>query len=193
MSRLSLRQLQHRASLAKWSKVDWSKQNVELAEETGLSQERIRQIRQELGASKPAHPHRPRKTTQALQWAKDNLDKLKGLSGAELQRKYGLNNYWRHSPLHSFLKPFLRNGNLDTKHPWDRMNFSLPNGDLARIWGPPYSQVASYRYEKRRSRPRWRSKRGSEGIQFTGRGQLQAYHRAVKAEEQNAARYFAQV
>ena len=85
------RQLQREAFLAKWSKVDWSKQNCELADEMGLSRERIRQIRQEVGASKPTHLHRRiRKSAQALQWAKDNLEKLRGLSLAELGRKYGL-------------------------------------------------------------------------------------------------------
>jgi hypothetical protein len=46
MARLSFRQLQRKAFLAKWSKVDWSKQNCELADQKGLSGERIRQIRQ---------------------------------------------------------------------------------------------------------------------------------------------------
>jgi hypothetical protein len=186
------RQLQREAFLAKWSKVDWSKQDCELADEMGLSGERIRQIRQQLGAPKPAHPHRRRTTRQALEWAKNNLDKLEGLSWAELQRKYGLTNYWRRSPLHSFLRPFLRNGNDARKHPWDSMNFSLPNGDLARIWRLPYSQVASHRSDNQRGRSRWRLKLGSVCLRFRGREQLQAYHQAVEAEERNAARYFAQ-
>ena len=84
MIRLSPRQLRRRAFLAKWSKVDWSKQNCELADEIGLSQERIRQIRRQLGAPNPTHHDRKRKTRQALQWAKGRLDELKGLSPAEL-------------------------------------------------------------------------------------------------------------
>src|SRR6266516_4450740 len=39
---LSFRQLRRKAFFAKWSAVDWSEQNVELAAETGLSRERIR-------------------------------------------------------------------------------------------------------------------------------------------------------
>ena len=192
MARLSFRQLQRKTFLAKWSKVDWSKQDCELAAEMGLSGERIRQIRQQLGAPKPTHPHRRRTTRQALEWAKDNLDKLEGLSWAELQRKHGLTNYWRRSPLHSFLRPFLRNGSHATKHPWDSMSFSLPNGDLARIWRLQYSQVASHRSDNQRGRSRWRLKLESVCLRFRGRGQLQAYHQAVEAEERNAARYFAQ-
>jgi hypothetical protein len=188
----SKRQLQRRAFLARWSKLDWSKQDCELAAEMGLSGERLRQIRQQLGAPKPTHPHRRRTTRQALEWAKDNLDKLEGLSWAELQRKHGLTNYWRRSPLHSFLRPFLRNGSHARKHPWDSMNFSLPNGDLARMWRLPYSQVASYRSENQRGRSRWRLKLESVCLRFSGRRELQAYRRALKAEERNAARHFAQ-
>jgi len=60
----------------------------------GLSWERIRQIREQLGAPDPTHPDRKRKTRQALQWAKGNLDELEVLSPAELGRKYGLSRSW---------------------------------------------------------------------------------------------------
>ena len=192
MTRLLYSQLQRKAFLAKWSKVDWSKQDCELADEMGLCRERIRQIRKQVGAPKPTHHRRVRKTAQALQWAKDNLDKLKGLSWAELRRKYGLPRHWRGSPLYQFLKPFLRDGSLNRKHRWDLMNFSLPNRDLERIWRLPYNMAGPYRFRKQLQRPTWRFKRGTGGIQFSGRRELQAYHRAVKAEERNAARYFAQ-
>lgn len=192
MPRLSARQLQREAFLAKWSNVDWSKQNCQLADEMSLSRERIRQIRQKVGAPSPAHRHLLRKTSAALQWAKDNLDKLKGLSGAELRRKHGLSPHWGHGRFYQFLKPFLRDGRLLKKHRWDLMNFRLPNRDLERIWRLPYNMAASYRFRKRRPPPTWRVKPGTGDLQFPGRGQLQAYQRTVEAEEQNAARYFAQ-
>jgi hypothetical protein len=193
MARLSFRQRQRKVFLAKWSKVDWSKQNCVLAGEFGLTQERVSGIRKQLAAPKPTYPKRRRKTTQALQWAEDNLDKLKGLSGAELQREYGLKDSRRRNPLYSFLKPFLRNTRHATKYPWDLMNFHLPSGDLARIWRVPYGQVVAHRFEYRRSRPRWRLRRGSAGIQSLGRRQIQEHLLIVKAEEQKATRHFAQV
>jgi hypothetical protein len=190
MAHLSARQLQRNAFLAKWSKVDWSKQNCELADEMGLSGERIRQIRQQLGAPNATHQNRKRNTRQALQWAKGNLDELKGLSPSELRRKYGLSIKWRSGPLYLFLKPFLR----DSKSmlPWDRMNFRLPNRYVARIWRLPPNLVSRHRLNKLRWSPTWRCKTGTGGIQFNGRAQVQAYHRAVKAEKRKAARYFAQ-
>ncbi len=108
----------------------------------GLSRERIRQIRQQVGAPKSTHPGRRRKTAQALQWAKENLEKLEGLSGAELAREYGLSRGWRTGPLYQFLKPFLRDGRLSRKYRWDLMNFKLPDRDLERIWRLPYNLAA---------------------------------------------------
>jgi hypothetical protein len=188
MTPLSARQLQRKAFLAKWSKVDWSKQNCELAAVMDLTGERIRQVRQQLSAPQPAHHDRKRKTRQAIQWAQENLEELKGLSSAELGRKYGLSRHWQSGPLYSFLKPFLRDGKR--KHPWDRLNFRLPNRDLARIWRLMPNLVSKHRLMKKRRPPTWRCKtRG--GIKFSGRRQRHAYHRAVRAEEQKAARYFA--
>jgi hypothetical protein len=184
------RQLQREAFLAKWSKVDWSKQNCELADEMGLSRERIRQIRQEVGASKPTHLHRRiRKSAQALQWAKDNLEKLRGLSLAELGRKYGLSR-GQGSAVYQFLKPFLRDGRR--KHPWDLMNFRLPNRDLERIWRLPFNMAGPHRVRKQLQQPKWYFGRGRRYKHFSGQGQLKAYRRAMKAEERNAAWYFAQ-
>jgi hypothetical protein len=192
MTRLSARQLQRKAFWAKWSKVDWSKQDCELADEMGRSRERIRQIRKRLGAPKSTHPRRAHKSVAALQWAEDNLDNLKGLSGAELGRKYGLSRHWQHGLIYQFLKPFLRDGKRIRKHRWDLMNFRLPARDLERIWRLPNNMSRSYRQRKRYPPPMWRFKPRSGHIQFSGRAQLQAYRRALKAEERNAARYFAQ-
>jgi hypothetical protein len=159
MVRLSRRQLRRRAFLAKWSQVDWSKQNWELADEMDRSRERIRQIRKQLEAPESTHHRRPCRTAHALRWAKDNLDKLKGLSAAELGRKYGLSGGWRGGPLYPFLKPFLRDGRRIRKHRWDLMNFSLPDRSLDRIWKLPYGLARAYRWRKRRPPPVWHFKR----------------------------------
>ena len=143
MNRLPPRQLRGKAFLAKWSKVDWSKRDIELAEKADLSRERIRQIRQQLGAPKPSGYRRMRRTIAALRWAKENLDQIKGLSGTELRRKYGLRPLWKAGPLAAFLKPFLRDGRLTPKHRWDLMNFNLPSRDLQRIWRLPHNLAAS--------------------------------------------------
>jgi hypothetical protein len=182
-----------KAFLAKWSKLDWSKQNCELACEMNLTPERIRQIRQQVGNPEPDHPGRPRRARDDMQWAKNNLEKIKGMSGAEVERKYGLRHNWRAGPQYQILKPFLRDGRLHTKHPWHLMNFRLLNRDLERIWKLSYNMVGAYRYRKRLPLQLWRFTSRTGNIQDGGRGQLQAYRRDVKAEERKAARYFAQI
>jgi len=189
---------QHRSkfrepNLVKWRSWDWSKQNAELARETGLTKERIRQIRQLLGA--PQSPNyrkdlsRLRRNTTALQWAAKNLDRLKGLSGAEVERKYG---FWRDCPVGEFLKAkgVLRNGRLFPKHRWGLMNFELPSRVLERIWRLPFNMAVAYRSRKHLPAPKWRLAGGPAALQR--RGQLRAYNRAVTAEERKAAKYFAE-
>jgi hypothetical protein len=187
-----LRLRRHRKTLrARLSKWDWSKSNAELADEAGLSREPLRQIRHALGAPDPPHrSYRRRKTAEDLQWAKDNLEKLKGLCKAELARKYGVSRS-KANPIIRFLEPFLRDARQ--KYRWDLMTFSLPSCDLERIWRLPHNMAASYRYRKRLPRPAWFVIEGRPYARLSGRGQLQAYRRAVKAEERFAARYLAQV
>jgi hypothetical protein len=178
---------------AKWRSWDWSKQNAELARETGLTKERIRQIRQLLGA--PESPNyrkdlsRLRRNTIALQWAAKNLDRLKGLSGPEVRRKYG---FKQRCPVYEFLKAkgVLRDGRLFPKHRWDLMNFELPSGVLGRIWKLPFTATAGYRWKKRLGAPKWTLFGGLAALQK--RGELRAYNRAVTAEERKAAKCFAE-
>ena len=179
-------------NLAKWRSWDWSKQDVELARETGLSRERIRQIRQLLGVPKsPRHWNRRasrRQNELALQWAAENLDRLSGLSWAEVERKYG---FKRNSHVFAFLKAkgVLRNGHLICKHRWDLMNFELPSSVLERIWKLASDMAGAYRYRKRLGAPKWILTGGLAALQR--RGALRAYNRAVQAEERKAAKYFA--
>jgi hypothetical protein len=181
-------------NLVKWRSWDWSKQDVVLAREAGLSRERIRQIRQLLGA--PRSPHhgsdsaRRRQNILALQWAAENLDRLRGMSGAELEQKHGYN---RDSRVYAFLKAkgVLRNGNFNRKYRWDLMNLELPNGVLERIWKLPLYRAYTHRWQKRLPAPRW--KLIGRRARLPRRGELPAYRRAVQAEERKAAKYFAEI
>ena len=177
-------------NLAKWRSWDWSKQDVELAGETGRTRERIRQIRQLLGA--PRSPHHGRRlaghcqTRLALEWVAENLARLKGLSREEVRRKYG---FPKNSRVFEFLKAkgVLRDGLR--KYRWELMNFDLPNSVLQRIWKMPLNVAADHRYRKHLPPPKWSLASGLAVLQR--RGELQAYQRAVQAEERKAARYFA--
>jgi hypothetical protein len=69
---------------------------------------------------------------------------------------------------------------------------ALPNRDLERIWRLRQYVVADHRWRKQRPPPTWHVKPGTWDLQLSGRRELQAYRRAVKAEERKAARYLAQ-
>jgi hypothetical protein len=187
---VSFWQLLHRANLARWSQWAWSKTDTELAEEHGVCRERVRQIRLEIGARKAAHPHQSRKARAALQWAKDHLEQLKGLTWRDAVREYGHPTEYN-SPLHKFLKPYVRNGRFIQKHRWDLMNFALPNRELERIWRLPPKMALPYRRRNQIPQSRWYSRQGRRNQESGGQGGLQAYYRAVKAEERKAAGYFA--
>lgn len=180
-------------TLAKWRSWDWSKQNFELAQETGLSRERIRQIRQLLGAPRsPHHRSRPaisRRDTLTVQWATENLDRLSGLSWTEVEREYGFKRHWQ---VYAFLKAkgVLRHGNRIRKNRWRLMNFELPNWVLERIWKLPLYRANGHRWRKHLPTPRWNLRRG-RAARPRG-GELRAYNRAVQAEERKAAKYFAE-
>ena len=179
-------------NLAKWRSWDWSKQDVELAGETGRTRERIRQIRQLLDA--PRSPHhgshwaRHRRNALALQWVAENLARLKGLSREEVRRKYGYTHY---SPVYKFLKAkgVLRDDRLFRKYRWELMNFDLPNSVLQRIWKMPLNVAADHRYRKHLPPPKWSLVGGLAALRR--RGQLGAYKWAVQAEKRKAAKHFA--
>ena len=188
----SWQQQKRDANRAKWRRWNWSKQDRELARAKGLSSQRIAQIRQLLDA--PQSPNcgadlaRLRRTTNALQWVAKNLHRLKGLSGAEVRRKYGIDP---HSPRFEFLKAkgILRDGRYYRKHLWHLMNFDLPSGILERIWKLPHNVAASYRSRKRLAASKWTLVGGPDAMRR--RGGVRAYNRAVQTEERKAAKFFA--
>ena len=93
------------ALLAKWRRWDWTKQDIELARETGLSKERIRRVRKFLGAPKSPHHGRQlartRKWNPVLEWVTNHLDRLKGSTWDEVAQKCGIGKIAR---VHALLK-----------------------------------------------------------------------------------------
>ncbi len=184
----SRRQIRHAAWVAKWRAVDWTRQNVELAAETGLTHERIRQIRQILGVRRSPRHWRHRATAAVLEWVRNNAGKLRGLTAEEAREKYGLHIY-PGSPLQKYLKTHRLLRDARCKHPWKQMNFALPNCELDRIWRLSRNLSASHRWLAGLPPGRWQITAGLDPLRK--RGQLRAYLRAVKAEERKAERYYA--
>ncbi len=182
------RQMLHAAYLAKWRQVDWTKQNIEIATETGLTPERIRQIRRMLRVRPSPRHGRQHSTRAGLQWARENFARLQGLTYEEVQKEFG-RSINRSGLLYRYLKEHKAMRDSRVKHPWARMNFALPSQDLGRIWRLPFNMAASYRYRKGIAGPRWSYKGGPEPLQE--RRHRRAYLGAVHAEERKAQEFFA--
>ncbi len=189
--RASLVNKRKRLFLTKWRRLDWSKQDIELAQKTGLSRERIRQIRKSLGASKSPQHNRKlaplRKTKLLLEWVKTNLNRFKGMSRAEVARKYGMGTTTR---ICSILRAegVLQDGRQFRLYRWDLMNFDLPGRTLEQIWKVPLYRATQYRCLHRLPKAKWKLGRGMTMPRM--RQELPAYNRAVREEETRAVEWF---
>ena len=122
----------------------------------------------------------PRRLVQELQWSNDNLEKLRGLTAAQVRQKCGLRLHYAGAVLR-FLREqgVLRDGRR--KYAWEQMNFALPSRDLARIWRVSFNVVAKHRRVRGLGPARWLVIGGLGGVKR--RGELEEYLRALKAEE----------
>lgn len=70
------------ASAVDWSSVDWTQQDTAIAENIGLSRERVRQVRKKLG--KPPSPYH--RQGDIGRWAIDNREKISGMAIKDIHR-----------------------------------------------------------------------------------------------------------
>ena len=75
---------------------------------------------------------------------------------------------------------------LAVPHPWDLMDWSLPNLDLKRVWRTPYNSVGAQRYRGKRGPAAWHL---NERPYWTT-AEAKAHRAALAAEEAKAARWF---
>lgn len=118
---------------ATYGHLDWSKENIVLSEEIGVSREAIRVARLVIfGKPKSKRSaRRPKKDYERIrQMAEDHPTWTK----AKLQRKLGVSNSVLDRALPGRTKGFV-------KYPWQLLNWSLPRRDLARIWGIPAKRI----------------------------------------------------
>jgi hypothetical protein len=64
-----------------WSAVDWSQRDIDIAEQLGLSRERIRQCRKTRGAADPEFKHRGDKFIAAVQWVRSHPGEFPATAG----------------------------------------------------------------------------------------------------------------
>lgn len=148
-----------------WETLDWTKQDIVLAAELGMSRERVRQKRRQLGHDNSEKYKRMRaaKSYQIEDWVQKNrhregtvtlddvCEEIAGCSRAQVAGclaqfnfKAGKINRW-----------------------WQVVNWDLPTIELARIWGVSLVTVANYR-TKFQQKAKWdgRSNRHTDNPEY---------------------------
>jgi hypothetical protein len=131
-----------------WEAADWNKPDIQLAKETGYTRERVRQIRAKLGKSR--RYVNDIKYERFLEMFKgvtsvrvnDVIDKA-GISDATARKYCG----------RAGIKLDGLRELTSTVHPWNLMNFQLPNKLLGEIWLCDKGTIANHRCNHQLGKP----------------------------------------
>lgn len=149
-------------AIVNWQVVDWSKQDVELAVEHGISRERVRQVRQAQGGGKPVG-YRKRTADTAedklvgIETSDKTLPELATLVGCNCRRVAVL--------LRGMGKSFLRRKNGKAKYDWSKLPEdweSRSDKELAKLMGVGNSAVVAT----------WRHRHGSRRVEVVREASL---------------------
>lgn len=167
-----------------WETVDWAQKDADVARVLGVSRERVRQVRASKGL--PPSPRGSRNRHLFTKFVESHQDALSGLPMPAIIARSGV-------PLSEYIaRDILKDYGLDKppERSWSsRLNWRLPDGDLAEIWGVPRSTVRAARLRERQGPPRWsRPGGGAEG-----RVSDHNYQHALRNERVRAKRFAREV
>jgi len=139
-----------KAKASSWNSVDWTKRDIDLASELGVSRERVRQVRKQRGISRSIYH---RRSSQYLLCRKE----IHGIqSDVPLMTMPELSEKLRCSTplIRRLLAEFgLKSMRSKRRIPWEVLDFRLPSMILAEIWGVHWVRVFEYRREHGMRRP----------------------------------------
>ena len=163
--------------------IDWRKPNVLLAEELGVSPERVRQLRLEFRAPAPLFKNVPARLAGSYLGVIESADLIRGLPFHVAERILGfrLNGL----ALRKFAQRHAGLPHAETKHPWELMNFELPTSVLADIWKIDPTVFSVRRARRKHPSPRWSARHKKKLLHD------KVFRAAVTAERQKATRFFA--
>lgn len=159
-----------------WSNVDWSLRNAEIARRMGVSDERVRVVRETTGAGPPA----PTDAERFRAFVAANKPALRGLTAHEAMAaaEVRLNPTTASEILRAAgVRPARKPGVgsvLANVGDW-----RLPSPDIARLWGLAVATVNTYRSRRRKPPPLW-------SVQSPRTFTDPEYLKAVTAEERKA-------
>lgn len=144
------RQPRGRKSLVNWDIVDWSLKNSELSRQLGVTGERIRQIR--LARNLPPTQRHSDGGKRFREFVERHRRSLHRMSIREMiaESRAKISTATAHSILRKMDVP-LRQHFI----PWDKVNWQLPDSDLATAWQTVAGYVARVRAATGAGDPRW--------------------------------------
>lgn len=160
-----------------WERVDWTRSDVDLCMELGVSRERVRQVRVKLG--------KPKRYEWQLKFErfKERFKEVKELSYAEANEaeplaELSFTKYCRRL----WIKRKLLKTSGGSKHPWALVDWRLPNRLLDEIWKLPAGRASTRRCDYQSPKPLFRCVAGKFPEEFRP---------LVEAQEAKASEWFA--
>lgn len=154
-----------------WTLMDWSQSNTRLSKVSGVTRERVRQVRAELG-----HPKRCRYDLKFDAFVEAVKGKI--FATAECFAAAGVSFMTGRKYCARLGLPFV-SARKACKHPWHLMSWALPNNMLSEIWGINKTLVSSRRWNHCIGKPKWDGRR-------VLREKPSDYRAALAAEQQEA-------
>jgi len=166
-----------------WKRVDWSLQNIEIAERLGCSPQAVHHARARLG--KPQSPRWGRQRESAVvRVQKFTKSQLKSMTRKQLAEGLGVTSE-RAGSLARALNLPIRRVQHQSLYLFEHFNWDLPTIDLATIWADPRRKNARVHISANRPRPpRWDGRKMDP--QFDP-----AYRAAIRRERGRARRVLA--
>lgn len=148
-------------TVEKLDSVDWEQtKDIDIARQFGVSRERVRQLRAQLGKPDCQVSRLGQKAVAVLNWAKQNREGLDGKSIRDISELVPHGGISRDQVYQLLRRTDIKFG-PDTRRSyrgfnWDALNWKLPNIVLALIYGFPEYRIATTRNERYKVYPDWR-------------------------------------
>jgi hypothetical protein len=147
-----------------WDTVDWTLRDRDIAEQVGVSRERVRQIRKKL--NKPESPDKWESSIRIKlkKFILENRDTLIGLPLREVIRRSELKaTPYIAGEIMKELEIPVRQPGCPSSYPWETMNWDLPNSDIAKAWGITNVQgIANKRFALKKGSSKWDPRCGTD-------------------------------
>lgn len=159
-----------------WEAVDWTKNDIRIAEELGCTRESVRLWRAKLGKPKSPHKWRFRKFVEFYERFKGRSDlTYEEVSAVLRMNRETFRQYCAQLSITIPPSP------SKAVYPWEQFNWQLPNKVLAEIWRGKAHSVAVHRMLHVRPSPLFRAVNGRVPENFL---------QMVEAEKRKAEDYF---